>query len=102
MKKTLAINGILAQTINTCCAQRYAARPALVMTSMAVRDDISMGESFSFAERVTEEGIQFDYKLLEGSAKTRNAILLLEYMGFDASIVERARTLFDKANADPS
>ncbi len=170
--KALAINGILAQTIHTCCANRFAARPALVMTSMAVRDDITEGESYfitelkslkrildmlpkcycacyideilrgtntperiaascavldylakrdclcvvashdielaglllhthdnySFAERVTQAGIRFDYKLLDGAAKTRNAILLLEHMGFDAAIVKQAKALFERAN----
>jgi len=48
--KTLAVNGILAQSIFTCTAQVYAARPALVMTSMALRDDISEGESYFITE----------------------------------------------------
>lgn len=162
--KALAVNGILAQTIHTCCAGRFVTRPALVMTSMAVRDSITDKESYfitelkslkrildtipkrycvcyideilrgtntieriaasgavlrhlaaqdclcvvashdieltdilaqthdnySFSERVTEKGIEFDYKLQEGAAKTRNAILLLGYMGFDPSIVQEA------------
>ncbi len=172
--KALAVNGILAQTLNTCCADSFAARPALVMTSMAVRDDIIEGESYfitelkslkrildmlpncycacyideilrgtntperiaascavlnylaerdcicvvashdielaellasthdnySFAERVTEAGIQFDYKLRSGTAKTRNAILLLEHMGFEAAIVKQAQQL--SSPQDPS
>ena len=48
--KTLAVNGILAQAIYTCTARAYASRPALVMTSMALRDDISEGESYFITE----------------------------------------------------
>jgi hypothetical protein len=48
--KALAINGILAQTINTCTATRFQLRPALVVTSMAARDNILAGESYFIAE----------------------------------------------------
>lgn len=162
--KALAINGILGLTINTCCAARFATRAMLVMTSMAVRDSITAGESyfvteikslkrmidvmaktpcvcyideilrgtntperiaascavlqylagmdylcvvashdvelaerlkascdsFSFAESITENGIEFDYKLRIGVSKTRNAIRLLEQMGFESSIIDAA------------
>lgn len=164
--KALAVNGILAQTVHTCCAARFATRPALVMTSMAVRDSITESESYfitelkslkrildmlpkrycacyideilrgtntperiaassavlkymaaleclcvvashdieltellsqthdnyAFSELITEKGIEFDYKLHEGAAKTRNAILLLEHMGFDSAIIDDAKS----------
>lgn len=48
--KTIAINGILAQTINTCSARSYSTRFAYVMTSMAVRDNISQGDSYFITE----------------------------------------------------
>jgi DNA mismatch repair ATPase MutS len=48
--KAVAINGILAQTINTCTATRFQLRPALVVTSMAARDNILAGESYFIAE----------------------------------------------------
>lgn len=48
--KTLAINGILAQTIFTCTAKEFSARFSLVMTSMALRDNLSEGESYFIAE----------------------------------------------------
>ncbi|MDR0347781.1 MAG: hypothetical protein LBH56_05355 [Coriobacteriales bacterium] len=48
--KALAINGILAQTINTCTATSFQLRPALVVTSMAARDNILAGESYFIAE----------------------------------------------------
>ena len=160
--KTLAINGILAQTIFTCTAKRFKTRFTMIVTSMAMRDDLLDGESYfiveikslkrildlvksypcicyideilrgtntieriaasasilayldkqdclciaashdieltlisgyrnyHFCEQVTDDGIMFDYKLKKGPTTTRNAIKLLEVMGFDGEIVERA------------
>lgn len=48
--KALAVNGILAQTIYTCTADSFETRFALVVTSMAVRDDIMAGESYFITE----------------------------------------------------
>ena len=48
--KAVAINVILAQTINTCVAKNMK-RPAIqVMTSMALRDDVLQGESYYMRE----------------------------------------------------
>ena len=48
--KALAVNGILAQTIHTCSAAAFSTRPALVITSMAVRDSITAGDSYFVTE----------------------------------------------------
>lgn len=48
--KALAINGILAQTIFTCTAKEFATQFSLVLTSMAVRDNITEGESYFITE----------------------------------------------------
>ena len=48
--KAAAINVILAQTIHTCTAQTAKMPPLLVMTSMALRDDILTGESYYIKE----------------------------------------------------
>jgi hypothetical protein len=48
--KALAISGIFAQTIHTCPARAFRTRFALVVTSMAVRDDIIAGESYFITE----------------------------------------------------
>jgi len=48
--KALAINGILAQTINTCTATLFRTRYSLIMTSMVVRDDLSEGDSYFIVE----------------------------------------------------
>lgn len=168
--KALAINGILAQTIHTCAAKKISLRFSLIITSMAVRDSISEGDSYfikeikslkrildkvqytsctcfideilkgtntieriaasasvlkylnntdclcitashdielthilekeysnyHFREYITDDGINFDYKLKLGSSQTRNAIKLLHYMNFDHKIVKEAETLVDK------
>lgn len=163
--KAMAVSAILAQTVNTCFARRFAMRPALVMTSMAVRDNVTAGESYfvteikslrrildknifvicfideilkgtntaeriaasaatlkymsgreglcvaathdieltrmlkdgydnyHFEEAVTEDGIVFDYKIKPEATRTRNAIKLLEFMGFDERITADAQRL---------
>jgi DNA mismatch repair ATPase MutS len=48
--KTVAINAILAQTFNTCLAHRYSSSFFAIITSMAVRDNITNGESYFIAE----------------------------------------------------
>ncbi len=48
--KAVAINIILAQTIHTCSAEKFAIPWMRVMTSMAVRDDIQTGESYYVRE----------------------------------------------------
>ncbi len=165
--KAVAVSAILAQTVNMCLARRFAMRPALVMTSMAVRDDVTAGESYfiteikslrrildklsevfclcfideilkgtntaeriaasaatlsflhgqnclcaaathdveltrmladmydnyHFTETVTDEGIVFNYKIQTGPTRTRNAIRLLDFMGFDECIITQAQQL---------
>ena len=48
--KTLAINGILAQTIYTCTAAKFATRFNMVVTSMALRDNLQGKESYFVVE----------------------------------------------------
>lgn len=48
--KAVAVNGILARAINTCTARVYQAPKTLIITSMAVRDNILSGESYFIAE----------------------------------------------------
>jgi DNA mismatch repair ATPase MutS len=48
--KTIAINNILAQTINTCCAKKYKLSFSYVASSMAIKDDIRSGDSYFITE----------------------------------------------------
>lgn len=47
-------------------------------------------DMFYFCEQVTENGIEFDYRLKQGVAQTQNAIKLLDYYQFDKDIIEKA------------
>lgn len=52
-----------------------------------------LGEKFDnyhFEEEVKDGDVVFNYRLLEGKATTRNAIRLLELLGYDAEIIRRA------------
>ena len=169
--KTVAINSILAQSVNTVMADRYSACFFKCMTSMALNDNLSDGESYyiveikslkricdslndrvpllifidevlrgtntleriaassrilsyigqrncmlfaathdieltyilekyfklyHFEEKVEDDGVTFDYKLKDGRAVTRNAILLLKMLGFENEITEKAEKAADK------
>lgn len=48
--KAVAINAILAQSINTCMACSFLTRQALVISSMAVSDNIILGDSYFITE----------------------------------------------------
>ncbi|MGM0216685.1 MutS-related protein [Enterococcus sp. AZ109] len=48
--KSIAINCILAQTINTTLASRFCMEPGHVLTSMAVEDNVIEGDSYFIAE----------------------------------------------------
>lgn len=164
--KTVAVNAILAQSIHTCAADSYKTPFFHVYSSMALRDDISGGESYyiveikalkrildaaasgekpvlcfvdevlrgtntveriaastqilsslsgsgilcfaathdieltgllekefdnyHFEEEVKNGDICFNYSLQNGKATTRNAIRLLQLMGYDEKIIEKA------------
>ncbi|MDO4337897.1 MAG: DNA mismatch repair protein MutS [Eubacteriales bacterium] len=164
--KNIAVNSILAQTIATCTCASYRAPFLKVMTSMALRDDLSGGESYfiveikslkrildesrkkepllciidevlrgtntieriaassrilkelskdwalpfaathdielsyilegiyenyHFEEEVKDNQVIFNYLLQKGRATTRNAIKLLDVLGYDARLVQDAR-----------
>jgi hypothetical protein len=48
--KSLALGGVLAQTLNTCAAARFVTRFSWIMTSMVMRDDLSGGDSYFIVE----------------------------------------------------
>ncbi|MDC7287166.1 DNA mismatch repair protein MutS [Blautia schinkii] len=164
--KNVAINSILAQTIYTCTCSYYCAPLLKVMTSMALRDDLSGGESYfiveikslkrildeskkkepllciidevlrgtntieriaassrilreltgnwmlsfaathdielsyilegifhnyHFEEEVKDNEVTFSYMIQNGRATTRNAIKLLDVLGYDKKVVDAAR-----------
>ena len=48
--KAVAVNGILAMALNTCTARVFQGPKALVISSMAIRDNILAGDSYFVAE----------------------------------------------------
>lgn len=50
-------------------------------------------DNYHFEEEVKEGDVIFSYHLLKGKAKTRNAIKLLEIIGFSEEIVDRANDM---------
>jgi len=51
--------------------------------------------NYHFTETVTDDNIEFSYKLNKGKATSRNAIKLLEIIGFDKNITEMAKQMTD-------
>ncbi len=47
-------------------------------------------ENYHFEEEIKDGDVVFSYQLLRGKSTTRNAIKLLEIMGCDAAIIEKA------------
>lgn len=50
-------------------------------------------ENYHFTETVDGEDVTFSYRLLHGRADSRNAIRLLQVMGYDSGIVEDAERM---------
>lgn len=48
--KGVAINAILAQTINTAIADSWSMKPSSIITSMAIQDNLLEGDSYFIAE----------------------------------------------------
>lgn len=47
-------------------------------------------DNYHFEEDIRDGDVYFNYKLLQGKATTRNAIKLLEIMGYDKEIIDKA------------
>lgn len=53
-------------------------------------------DNYHFEENITDKDIEFDYKLHKRRAQSRNAIKLLEFMGYSNNIVENATNRANK------
>jgi len=173
--KTIGVNAVLAQTINTCLAKEYQASFFQIKTLIGRKDNIIEGKSyyldeisallriinalekdlpclclldeifrgtnsverisasaevllylakhhclifaathdleltelvrslysnFHFLEKITEEGISFNYKLMRGPSTTRNAIKLLRHVGYPEEIADAADTRIRKSEGN--
>ncbi|MCR5508676.1 MAG: hypothetical protein K6F34_08305 [Lachnospiraceae bacterium] len=52
--------------------------------------------NYHFDEEVTDNDVNFNYKLKEGAASSRNAIKLLKIMGYDEDIIKEADKMVEK------
>jgi len=173
--KTIGVNAILAQTINTCLAKEYRTSFFHIKTLIGRKDNVIEGKSyyldeisallriiyalerdlpclclldeifrgtnsverisasaevllylakhhcltfaathdleltelvksfysnFHFLEKITEEGISFNYKLMRGPSTTRNAIKLLRHVGYPEEIADAADTRIRKSKGN--
>ncbi len=62
----------------------FAATHDLELTTLLGREF----ENYHFSEQVTPEGVVFDYRLKDGKATSRNAIRLLDMMGYPKQLIE--------------
>ena len=76
-------------TKNTLC---FAATHDIELTEL-LEEEFS---NYHFTEEIAEGDISFPYQLLKGRATTRNAIRLLEIIGYDRDIIETAEKLAEK------
>lgn len=53
-------------------------------------------ENYHFEETIEDGDISFNYQLREGRAQSRNAIKLLEVMGYDRAVIREAEALAER------
>lgn len=81
--KNIAINSILAQTVLTCTCSCYSAPFLKVMTSMALRDDLSGGESYFIVE------IRSLKRILDESRKAEPLLCIIDEVLRGTNTIER-------------
>ena len=72
----------VAKTNSGC----YAATHDIELTELLSRDY----SNYHFEEEIVDGDIRFRYELLKGKATSRNAIRLLQCMGFEESLIREA------------
>ncbi|GCF93074.1 DNA mismatch repair protein [Enterococcus florum] len=81
--RTLAVNTILGQLLNTCLAKQYRFRPCEVYSSMNLKDDLTAGDSFYVAE------VKSVKRLLEVAAGSGYPMIFLDELFKGTNVVER-------------
>lgn len=81
--KNIAINAILAQTIGTCVCSSYRAPFFRVLTSMALRDDLSEGDSYFIVE------IKSMKRILDESQKNVPMLCIIDEVLRGTNTIER-------------
>jgi len=55
--------------------------------------DLKEFENYNFQEQIQDGEVLFDYRLYKGRSNSRNAIRLLELLGYETDIVEGANEM---------
>ncbi|WP_102400224.1 MutS-related protein [Haloimpatiens massiliensis] len=55
--------------------------------------------NYYFTENVTKEGLNFEYKIREGISPTRNAVKILEYLGYPEEIINNINNRIERKEA---
>ena len=75
-------------------------------SEMCIRDRSYMlqeyYENYHFEEEVREKDVVFNYLLKKGRVTTRNAIRLLEMIGYDKTLIEEAKRAVEEFEASGS
>ena len=83
----ISASSSILEKLSTLNAVTFAATHDIELTSLL---DHSYA-NYHLREEMTDTGIEFSYKLFDGPATTRNAIALLENLGYDSEIINKAR-----------
>ncbi len=81
--RTMGINAILAQTVNTCMAERYEAPFVRVLSSITLADSITTGKSYYLAE------VESILRLIRASEEDFPHLFILDELFRGTNSVER-------------
>lgn len=83
----IAASSAILENLSHMNALTFAATHDIELTRLLEADYTN----YHFREEMTDSGVEFSYKILEGPATTRNAIALLDNLGYDNQIIQKAR-----------
>ena len=83
----IAASSAILENLSRMNALTFAATHDIELTKLLESDYTN----YHFREEMTDSGVEFSYKILEGPATTRNAIALLDNLGYDSEIIQKAR-----------
>ncbi len=95
-EERVAASTVLLQELAGSSAMCFAATHDMELTHTLEHDF----ENYHFQEQMGKRDISFDYRLRHGRSNTRNALKLLEFIGFDEALVGRARSQIEQGMPD--
>ncbi len=85
----IASSTYILKALNQAGALSFAATHDIELSHL-LEDEY---ENYHFEEKIVDDDVKFNYCLLEGPTKTRNAIALLSLLGYDEAIIKQAEGL---------